>query len=64
MLFFNHIILLFHPNNPIVYTQTEYTLEKCKMLAEKVSKVSELPKECTRYPEAVKAAAASRRAIR
>lgn len=30
------------------------------MLAEKVSKVSELPKECTRYPEAVKAAAAPR----
>jgi hypothetical protein len=30
------------------------------MLAEKVSKVSDLPSECTRYPEAVKAAAAPR----
>ena len=30
------------------------------MLAEKVSKVSELPRECTRYPEAVKAASIQR----
>ena len=38
----------------------EYTLEKCKMLAEKASKVSDLPSECTRYPEAVKAASIQR----
>ncbi len=36
------------------------TLEKCKMLAEKASKVSDLPIECTRYPEAVKAAQVQR----
>ena len=30
------------------------------MLAEKVSKVSDLPRECTRYPEAVKAASVQR----
>jgi ribose 1,5-bisphosphokinase PhnN len=30
------------------------------MLAEKVSKASELPVECTKYPEAVKAASVQR----
>jgi hypothetical protein len=33
----------------------EYTLEKCKILAEKASSVNDLPYQCKRYPEAVKA---------
>lgn len=52
---YRNISLIFNPCALI-----EYTLDKCKMLAEKVSAVSELPKECTRYPDAVKAATAKR----
>mmetsp|Transcript_628 Transcript_628/g.1159 ORF Transcript_628/g.1159 Transcript_628/m.1159 type:complete len:87 (+) Transcript_628:170-430(+) len=34
----------------------EYTLEKCKLLAEKVSSSNDLPFQCKKYPEAVKSA--------
>lgn len=43
----HHVTLLF---------PTEYTLEKCKMLAEKVSSTSDLPLECKKFPDAVKRA--------
>lgn len=35
---------------------TEYTLEKCKIIAEKASSASDLPYQCKKFPEAVKAA--------
>mmetsp|Transcript_25487 Transcript_25487/g.36370 ORF Transcript_25487/g.36370 Transcript_25487/m.36370 type:complete len:88 (-) Transcript_25487:195-458(-) len=38
----------------------EYTLDKCKMLAEKVSSSADLPYACKKYPEAVKAASLKR----
>ncbi|KAL9187810.1 hypothetical protein ACHAXT_006188 [Thalassiosira profunda] len=34
----------------------DYSLEKCKMLAEKAASANDLPYECKKYPEAVKAA--------
>ncbi|KAL3778062.1 hypothetical protein ACHAW5_011133 [Stephanodiscus triporus] len=33
----------------------EYTLEKCKILAEAVASVNDLPIQCKKYPEAVEA---------
>mmetsp|Transcript_28819 Transcript_28819/g.45399 ORF Transcript_28819/g.45399 Transcript_28819/m.45399 type:complete len:87 (+) Transcript_28819:120-380(+) len=38
----------------------EYTLDKCKMIAEKVSNSADLPYACKKYPEAVKAASIKR----
>ena len=38
----------------------KFTLEKCKMLAEKASSSAELPYECKKYPEAVKTASIKR----
>jgi hypothetical protein len=51
-----------HVLNPILSLPTpaapppppEYTLDKCKILAEKVSSVNDLPYQCKKYPEAVK----------
>mmetsp|Transcript_19163 Transcript_19163/g.30974 ORF Transcript_19163/g.30974 Transcript_19163/m.30974 type:complete len:87 (+) Transcript_19163:155-415(+) len=34
----------------------EYTLDKCKLLAEKAASASDLPFQCKKYPEAVKSA--------
>ena len=41
-----------HAGNEVL----EYSLDKCKLLAEKVSSVNELPYECKKYPAAVKEA--------
>ena len=41
-------------------TIAEYTLDKCKMIAEKVNSANELPYECKKYPEAVKSASLKR----
>ena len=38
----------------------EYTLDKCKMIAEKVNSANELPYECKKYPEVVKSASLKR----
>jgi hypothetical protein len=47
-----------HPKShfliPSLTSSPEYTLDKCKILAEKVSSVDELPYQCKKYPEAVK----------
>jgi len=40
----------------------EYTLDKCKMIAEKVNSANELPYECKKYPEVVKSASIKRHA--
>ena len=39
----------------------EYTLEKCKLLAEKVASTNDLPYECKKYPEAVQTASKIKR---
>ena len=44
------------PSNTI-----EYTLEKCKLLAEKVASTNDLPYECKKYPEAVQTASKIKR---
>ncbi len=44
-------------SSPLVthHSTKEYTLDKCKILAEKASSVNDLPYQCKRYPEAIKA---------
>ena len=41
-----------HAGNEVL----EYSLAKCKLLAEKVNSVNELPYECKKYPDAMKEA--------
>jgi hypothetical protein len=53
-----------HNNQITSQFATEYTLEKCKMLAEKVSSINDLPLQCKKYPEAVKAASIQRTATK
>mmetsp|Transcript_23923 Transcript_23923/g.51660 ORF Transcript_23923/g.51660 Transcript_23923/m.51660 type:complete len:87 (-) Transcript_23923:75-335(-) len=40
----------------------EYTLEKCKLLAEKVASANDLPFQCKKYEDAVKTANITRKA--
>ena len=57
-----HILTQFHTK--LQHTATahagnevlEYSLAKCKLLAEKVNSVNELPYECKKYPDAMKEA--------
>ncbi|KAK1732856.1 hypothetical protein QTG54_016394 [Skeletonema marinoi] len=41
-------------------SEEEFTLDKCKMLAEKASSAADLPYACKKYPEAIKAASIQR----
>jgi len=50
-----------HTTHKTNHCKIEFTLEKCKMLAEKATSAADLPYACKKYPEAVKAASLQRK---